>query len=167
MVSQLNCETGADGIRLMQIVSNIALITINETLIVQLISFLLFLYLINRVMFRPLREAMSERDSYIENLRREISDQQKELQKLSARMKESEQAVVREAHHLSNVHEETGSREAAQLIATTRTELHALKVKTGQEVENRIVEAREQLRTETHVLAMNIMEKILERRLAS
>jgi F-type H+-transporting ATPase subunit b len=163
----LTVKPAPDGICLMQIVSNIALISINETLIVQVISFLLFLYLINRVMFRPLREAMSERDSYIENLKSEITNQQDELKKLSARMKESELAVVREAHHLSIVHEETGSREAARLLATTRTELHTLKLKTGQEVEKKILEAREKLRTETHVLAMNIMEKILERRLPS
>ena len=35
----------------MQIVSNVALISINETLVVQLISFLIFLFVINRIMF--------------------------------------------------------------------------------------------------------------------
>jgi len=45
----------------MQIVSNVALISINETMVVQLISFLIFLFVINRVMFRPLRESMHER----------------------------------------------------------------------------------------------------------
>ena len=34
----------------MEIVSNIALISINETLVVQLVSFLLFVFIINRVM---------------------------------------------------------------------------------------------------------------------
>ena len=149
----------------MEIISNVALITINETLIVQLISFLLFLYLMNRVMFRPLRETMAERKSYIENLQRDIAEQQNELHKLTARMKEREQAVVHEAHHLSKEHEETGSREAAQLIAATRTELHALKTETGKNIENKILEAREQLSNEIHILATNIMEKILERRL--
>jgi F-type H+-transporting ATPase subunit b len=149
----------------MEIVSNVALITINETLIVQLISFLLFLYLMNRIMFRPLRETMAARSSYIEKLQREITEQQNELHKLSARMKEREHAVVHEAHHLSKAHEETGSSEAAQLIAATRIELQALKTETGKNIENKISEAREQLRKETQVLATDIMEKILERRL--
>ena len=43
------------GNHFMQIISNIALISINETLVVQLISFLIFLFIINRIMFRPLR----------------------------------------------------------------------------------------------------------------
>ena len=37
----------------MEIVSKIALITINETLVIQLVSFLIFLFVINRMMFRP------------------------------------------------------------------------------------------------------------------
>ena len=45
----------------MQIITNIALISINETLIVQLLSFLIFLFIINRVMIRPLRGVMSDR----------------------------------------------------------------------------------------------------------
>ena len=47
----------------MQIISNIALISINETLIVQLISFLIFLFVINRIMFRPLRKTVGPRPS--------------------------------------------------------------------------------------------------------
>ena len=151
----------------MEIISNIALITINETLIVQLISFLLFLYIINRVMFRPLRQVMTEREGYIENLQSEIGDQQNELQKISAEMKIREQAIVREAHHMSKTHEDAGNNEAAQILAATRTELHELKVKTAQEIENKVAEAHMQLKKETNALAVNIMEKILERRLSS
>ena len=151
----------------MEIISNIALISINETMIVQLISFLLFLYVINRVMFRPLRSVISERDGYIENLQREIADQQNELQQISVQMKEKELAIIREARHLSKTHEETGSREAARMIATTRTELTTLKEKSAKKVDARIMETRQQLDTETKTLVVNIMEKILDRRLAS
>lgn len=151
----------------MEIISNIALITINETLIVQLISFLLFLYVINRVMFRPLRKVMSERDTYIENLQGEIADQQNELQQISAQIKQKEQAVIQEARHMSKEHEKNGNREAAQIIGATRAELNTLKAKTAKEIENGIVEARQQLGSETNALVVNIMEKILDRRLAS
>ena len=49
----------------MHIVSNIALISINETLIIQLVSFLIFLFLINRIMFRPLSHVMVERENHL------------------------------------------------------------------------------------------------------
>ena len=56
----------------MQIISNIALISINETVIIQVISFLIFLYIINRIMFRPLRNVMADRENHIKMLQQDI-----------------------------------------------------------------------------------------------
>jgi len=151
----------------MQIVSNIALITINETLIVQLISFLLFLFIINRVMFRPLRRVMAERELYIETLQQEIVDQQNELQKIAEQIKKSEKKIVKEAHKMSLMHEDSGKDEAARIIKSTRLDVSALKEKTTKEVDSQFREVRNQLRSESDALVSSIMEKILDRKLAS
>lgn len=151
----------------MQIVSNIALITINETLIVQLITFLLFLFIINRVMFRPLRRVISERSAYIEMLQQEISDQQNELKSISAITQEKEQHLLQEAHRMRITHEDAGNLEANKIIAATRQELAALKAKTEKNINNRILEVGNELKDESDALALQIMEKILDRRLAS
>jgi F-type H+-transporting ATPase subunit b len=151
----------------MQIVSNIALITINETLIVQLISFLLFLFIINRIMFQPLRRVMAERSLYIETLQQEIVDQQNELQKIADQIKHSEKKIVREAHHMSLMHEDSGNQEAAGIIAATQQEIAALKAKTAKEVDHQFREVSNQLKKETDALVSRIIEKILDRKLAS
>ena len=151
----------------MQIVSNIALITINETLIVQLITFLLFLFIINRVMFRPLRRVISERSAYIEMLQQEISDQQNELKSISVLMQEREQNLLQEAHRMRITHEDTGKLEANKIIAATRQELSVLKDKTEKDINNRILEVGNELKDESDALALQIMEKILDRRLSS
>ena len=150
----------------MHIVSNIALITINETLIVQLISFLLFLFIINRVMFRPLRRVMAERELYIETLQQEIVDQQNELQKIAEQIKKNEKKIVKEAHKMSLMHEDSGNNEAVRIIQTTRQDIAALKVKTTKEVDSQFREVRDQLRSESDALVLSIMEKILDRKLA-
>ena len=150
----------------MQIVSNIALITINETLIVQMISFLLFLFIINRVMFRPLRRVMAERDLYIETLQQEIVDQQNELQKIAEQIKKNEKKIVKEAHKMSLMHEDSGNNEAVRIIQTTRQDIAALKEKTTKEVDSQFREVRDQLRSESDALVLSIMEKILDRKLA-
>ena len=80
----------------MQIVSNIALISINETMVVQLISFLIFLFVINRVMFRPLRNTMQEREHDIEGIRVDIRDAEKKLEKTLQQVQD-ENAAVRKA----------------------------------------------------------------------
>ena len=151
----------------MQIVSNIALITINETLIVQLITFLLFLFIINRVMFRPLRRVIFERSAYIEMLQQEISDQQNELKSISVLMQEREQNLLQEAHRMRITHEDTGKLEANKIIAATRQELSVLKDKTEKDINNRILEVGNELKDESDALALQIMEKILDRRLSS
>ena len=150
----------------MHIVSNIALITINETLIVQLISFLLFLFIINRVMFRPLRRVMAERELYIETLQQEIVDQQNELQKIAEQIKKNEKKIVKEAHKMSLMHEDSGNNEAVRIIQTTRQDIAALKEKTTKEVDSQFREVRDQLRSESDALVLSIMEKILDRKLA-
>ncbi len=150
----------------MQIVSNIALITINETLIVQLISFLLFLFIINRVMFRPLRRVMAERELYIETLQQEIVDQQNELQKIAEQIKKNEKKIVKEAHKMSLMHEDSGNNEAVRIIQTTRQDIAALKEKTTKEVDSQFREVRDQLKNESDALVLSIMEKILDRKLA-
>jgi len=151
----------------MQIVSNIALITINETLIVQLISFLLFLFIINRVMFRPLRKVVAERNAYIESLQQEIAGQQEELQNISKQIKKKEQQLLGEAHEMSMEHQDAGNIEAAEIIAATRREVAALKEKTANEINQRIKELNIQLKDESEELALRVMEKILDRRVAS
>jgi F-type H+-transporting ATPase subunit b len=151
----------------MQIVSNIALITINETLIVQLITFLLFLFIINRVMFQPLRKVISERSAYVETLQREIADQQDELQAISKQIKKREQNILREAHEMSHKHQEDGSTEAVEIIAATRHQITALKEKTANDIDKRIMELNHQLKAESEGLVLRVMEKILDRRLVS
>ena len=151
----------------MQIVSNIALITINETLIVQLVSFLLFLFIINRVMFRPLRKVMAERSTYIETLQQEISNQQTELKKISKKIRDSEQKVLHEAHVAAIKREDTGSHEAEEIISATRHEIEAKKQKSAKEIDRRIMEVKSQLKEESESLVLQIMEKILDRRIAA
>ena len=163
----LTVKPAPNGRRPMQIVSNIALITINETLIVQLISFLLFLFIINRIMFRPLRRVMAERSLYVETLQQEIVNQQNELQKIEEQIKQSEKKIVREAHHMSLMHEDSGNNEAARIMTTTQEEIAALKEKTAKEVDNQFREVSNQLKNETDVLVSRIIEKILDRKLAS
>ena len=151
----------------MQIVSNIALITINETLIVQLVSFLLFLFIINRLMFRPLRKVMAERSTYIETLQQEIANQQTELKKISKKIRDSEQKVLHEAHVAVIEQEDAGSHEAGEIISASRHEVEALKQKSAKEIDKQLMEVESQLKAESESLVLQIMEKILDRRIAA
>ena len=149
----------------MQIISNIALISINETLFIQLISFLIFLFLINRIMFRPLVGEMNKRDALLDKLRQDIISAGDNLEGLNTQLKERESEVRTEAMGLKMKLEEEGACEASGINEAARNDIMAIKAKAEAEVEKEILEARKFLQKESEVLALGIMEKVLDRRL--
>jgi F-type H+-transporting ATPase subunit b len=149
----------------MQIVSNVALISINETFLVQLISFLIFLFIINRVMIRPLRGVMKEREEYVEKLKLEMVDAEKQLEDTAQHIRLKESEVIKAAHRIREELENTGSREATDIVAAARDEVNRLTLKAEKEVTAMIAEAQKSLQAESEVLAVDMMEKILDRRL--
>jgi len=150
----------------MHIISNIALITINETLLFQLISFLIFLFIINRIMFRPLQSVMDNRKNHMDKIQTDTVDAIKELESLIQKLKAQESEVRTEALELKREVEESGSRQAAGIFAASKKEIETLKEAAEMEVKARIAEARKHLPKESKALAVNVMEKLLDRRLA-
>jgi len=148
----------------MEIISNIALISINETLIVQVIGFLIFLFVINRIMFRPLRNVISDRDIHIERVQRDIIQAQKEVVSITSQIQEQEAATRKEAMELKDDLESNGSQQAKEIFESVKKEITASSQKVQQEIAIRISEERQALEKESEALALNIIEKILGRR---
>ena len=148
----------------MEIISNIALISINETLIVQVVGFLIFLFVINRIMFRPLQNVMSDRSIHIERIQRDITQGQKEVASISSQIQEQETANRKEALALKDDLEATGSQQAHEIFKSVKKEIAANREKVTQEIEVRIAEERKAVKKESEALALNIIEKILDRR---
>jgi len=151
----------------MEIISNIALITINATLFHQLVAFLIFLFIINRIMFRPLRSVMTERDGVIEKIKLDTTNAGDTLERLNDELKERESKVRKEALKVQHELEEKGKQESAEILKSTLQEIELLKEKNEAHVKAQIMEARKALQKESDALALNIMEKLLDRRLAS
>ena len=151
----------------MQVVSNIALISINETVIVQLISFLIFLFIINRLMFRPLRKVMNDRDIYIEEVRQGIVQSEQDLINCTSQIEEKKEAIRAEAFDSTKEMDRDGRHQAEGIIAVAEEEISALREKAMQEIDTQISVAKQEIEKEAVPLAAGIMEKILERRLTA
>ncbi len=149
----------------MQIVSVEALLSINETLIVQLLSFLIFLFIIKRVMFRPLRGMIKQRGEHVHKIKDDISEAENEYQKLLDRIKAQKSAVKTEAFAIKDKLEKAGNAEAATIIESTQMEILDLKKKVGRQLDDQISDVKAYIKKESEVVAAAIMEKILDRRL--
>ena len=147
----------------MEIISTVSLISINETLIVQLISFLLFLIVINRVMFRPLERAIAERDTYVEEVRASIHQFEREIKEITDHIHEQELSIRSQAHDLSKGIEETGAREADEIVSAAREQIKARVNETRMAIDSQVTDALRDVGAESESLAVRIMEKLLNR----
>jgi F-type H+-transporting ATPase subunit b len=148
-----------------QIVSNIALISINATLVVQLISFLIFLFLINGILIQPLRRTMAERTGYLEKMKLDILEAEEEMSRQLKQLAAREKRVRKEALLATKEIENEGQRLASEIIKDVRKEMENLRSKTQQTVSEQLAAARQRLEQESESLALSIMEKLLNRRL--
>jgi F-type H+-transporting ATPase subunit b len=147
----------------MQIISNVALISINETLILQVISFLIFLFIINRIMFRPLRNVMDERKTHIDTIQQDIFNAQSELETLTHQIEKQERNVRNEAFKQKAQLEASGMQQAADIMASTRKEIDASKASAKKAVDDQIAAARKHVQKEAENLSKKIMTKVLFR----
>jgi F-type H+-transporting ATPase subunit b len=148
----------------MQIISNVALISINETLLFQLISFLIFLFIINRVMFRPLRETMREREDYVNKVNQDILDAKKKLESVIEQTKMEEDIVRQAAFKVSETLEKSGNKEAGDIMRAARSEIAVLSEQSRNAVDIQLAEVRKSIEKEAETLALMVMENVLERK---
>ena len=150
----------------MQIVSNIALISINETMIVQVISFLIFMFVINRIMFQPLLKTRGDRDQYLNQIAQDIVQAKEDVEQYTFELEERRNTIRSEAFEINKELEAVGNQEATDLVDAAVKEVSTIREDTTQKLEAQIAEARKQVQKESEPLAIQIMEKILDRRIS-
>ena len=148
----------------MHIISNIALISINETMFVQLISFLIFLFVINRIMFRPLLAEMTKRDNYINKIESDIVGAKDELEGITKQLNQRE--IVNRSETFTERTElvAKGSRDASIILVEARNKIADLRKKAEDEVNAEILIAQKSIKKESEALVVTIIEKMLDRR---
>jgi F-type H+-transporting ATPase subunit b len=149
----------------MEIVSQTELVSINATMIIQVLSFLIFLLLIQRIMFRPLLATMDSRSTLLKQLQKEIKTKEHQLAELSSKMQKEAAALKSEAFMESDKMEAAGKQEAQGILQRTREDIADQQRKAKDDIRLRIETVRQELAKETETLAAAIMEKVLERRL--
>jgi F-type H+-transporting ATPase subunit b len=150
----------------MEIVSNIALISINETMVIQLISFLIFVFIINRVMFRPLQKTMNERDLFMDGIHQDIAVAQQRLDDVMKELKDRESGAQQEAMEVKNEIDAAAEKAAATVLSAAREEVTVLSQRTEVEVNAMLAAAAKNMETEARQLTVFIMEKVLDRRVS-
>ncbi|MFY9705218.1 MAG: hypothetical protein WCA42_05240 [Desulfobacterales bacterium] len=150
----------------MQIISTIAMISINETLIIQLISFLIFLFIINRIMIQPLRSISQEREAHIQKIELDTVAAEKKVEQVLKQIQKQEAKAIDTAQEIREKIEESGKLEADEIIHATLREVENLSKENRRQVAAMVEEVRMSVPKEAETLAVGMMEKLLDRRLS-
>ena len=150
----------------MEIISNIALITINETLIVQVVSFLIFLFLLNRIMIAPLRATTEDRNQYLEKTRLDMVAAEKKFADLKNQIASQDAMVREEGAEIRRKMDQVQAEAASQILAEARQTIESEREKATREINSQIAAARKALQAEAENLAAMVMEKVLKRKVS-
>jgi F-type H+-transporting ATPase subunit b len=151
----------------MEIISATALISINETFFIQLISFLVFLFILNRVMIRPLISTMDQRKEYLATIHEDIDKAKSDLVNLNNDLDLQRAQVLKEANTSVQQLDEEADHRASEHIESARLQIVQLRKETQEKINAELKETRRQLVGEVDAVTVVIMEKVLHRRLQS
>lgn len=146
-----------------EITRAVALISINATLVAQLISFLIFMMLISRLMYQPLQDVMMERDRQVEQMKKDIETAEADLEDIFYKIEMETRKVKEEAFAAQHRLEKDGTAQAQELFSSTNAEIDRLHAETKKEVQRQIEDARQYLADESDRISGVIMEKALDR----
>jgi len=149
----------------MQIIDTVALISINETLIFQVVSFLIFLFIMNRILIRPLRRVIADRETFIEDVQKDIIDAQGQFEDLTHQIQKQEKAARNEAFKQQAKLEAAGNQQAAEILKSVRKEINASKEQARKDIDRQISAARKHIQKEAEALSKSIIETVLHRSL--
>ena len=141
------------------------MISINATLLVQLIHFLLLLFIMNRLMLQPLLKLIQEREAYTVNTKSEIKDIEVKIGQLKeefiVKENDARKNAARDRTDIMNV----GMGEAEGFLNTSREKVSSIRQQAEQEVEAEVSKTRPLLEGQASSLVSGIIEKIIGRRI--
>lgn len=139
------------------------MLDIDITLLVQIINFFLLLFVLNAILYRPLRQIMAERREKTSGLEREIEGLTKnanqKLEDFKAKLQEANLRGNKERESLKN----DGLAEEKKMTTSARDEADAYKQKIVAELEQDTAKAKEALQKQISMFGSEIAAKILGR----
>jgi F-type H+-transporting ATPase subunit b len=140
-------------------------INLDKTLILQMINFLIILWILNRFVFKPILGILEKRRERIQQSGQTVQA----LESRAAQQWESYQRQLQEAKIEANLEKERikgeGLEAQRKLLEAARTESHSMLEETRKRIGKEVTKERELLIHQAEQIAVEMAEKILGRRL--
>jgi F-type H+-transporting ATPase subunit b len=143
------------------------MISINATLLAQVIHFLILMFILNRLMFQPLLKLIRERKEYTEETSNRIKSLEKDTERLRQEFIFKENDARKNATAERAEYRGVGIIEGSELIEESRKEVAAIKTKADREIEAEFNKTQSLLHDEAEALAGDITEMVVGRRISA
>ncbi|MBW1886976.1 MAG: ATP synthase F0 subunit B [Deltaproteobacteria bacterium] len=142
------------------------MISINATLFVQIIHFLVLVLILHLILFRPILKLMSERINYVDKIEKETEDIESNITQLASDRVILEKNTRREAGEKRSSFQKEGNKLSEKIFQDTREEIAAIRDDVDRDIAKQIEEARKSLQREATLLADELTEKVVDRRIS-
>ena len=142
------------------------MIDIDWTLGALLINFLVLVFLLNVVLFRPIRKALKERQARLDAQTADISLMETQGQGLDSEIKDKLAAARREGAGARESLKEEGVAAETSLLAEVKREADLEWSRVEQKIKDDMARAREALKAQAQSFAQLLASKILGRELS-
>lgn len=141
------------------------MISINATLFIQVIHFLVLMYILKHLMILPIWKLLQERRDHIEKAQNDILESERKAIELAERFMKEEEKAVRAASKERNLLKEEAISLAMAEYDQAQATVASIRARVSQEVEQQLAQARPSLRDHAVALVDEIIPKVIGRRI--
>ncbi|MGD0821009.1 MAG: ATP synthase F0 subunit B [Desulfomonilia bacterium] len=142
------------------------MIEINFTLIIQMINFFLLIFILNKILYKPILKILEEREQRIEGQQQQakkiIEDGQVILTDYNKKLYDAKI----DAMNTKNAARNEASEQANGIIEDSRKKSEEIITRMQQEMASELTQAKKELDPELSVMAATIAQQILGRKVA-
>ena len=133
------------------------------TLLIQMINFLILLFVLNKILFRPIRNIIKERNQIVDDFNSDITSLTNQAQESGEQFEEKILEARKKGMERVQSMKAEGEEAEAQLISATSEEVRGKVEEARKQVATDIQAARDKLLEQVQAFSVAMTEKILER----
>lgn len=136
---------------------------LNATLIIQVISFLILLWFMAKVLYKPLLDFLDKRAEYVKSILDEAKENQEKSQKnLDVSQRQLEE-VKEEILRLKEEADLQADERREDILKEAKKEAEHILMRAKDDIEKQTREVKDQIKKEIAILSVSIAEKIINK----
>jgi len=139
------------------------MVNIDSTLFIQLVLFLLLIWILNQVLYKPLLRIMDRRKEILDKAQEEVKNVQETIDRRVAEYEEKIRAAKMEAMGQKGDLAKEGAEAAKAITDKAKAEIAVMMGEFQAKLEKELAAAREVLRNQSVRISSEIAEKVLGR----